>query len=422
MLLPKMFQVRQQFETLEIGDIQKEIENRIRGMQSRPEVRAGQSVAVACSSRGIAEHAAIVYSTVKFLKQMELEPFIIPAMGSHGGGTSEGQKKILELSGITQQSMGVPIRSSMETVIIGHTSDKIPVFMDKQAAEADWIVPINRIKSHTMFNGEVESGLMKMLAIGLGKKDGPAIYHKLAFEFGLEHVIRNVGFVIMSARSVLFGIGVVENAYGRPAMIGVFGADELERKEIKYLCKAKALEARLPLQNIDVLIIDEMGKDISGAGIDCNVIGRIDMPLCTGNPITPKIKRIVVCDLTAKSEGNAIGVGLADFITQRLFDKIDREVMNVNALTASDPEHARIPMVLLNDQQAISAAMATIGMIQPEQIRLVHIKNTKRLEKIIVSERCIDDVKKQPGLIVEYEPREIVFDNAGNMQPMRSFR
>lgn len=418
MPLPKMFQIRQQFETLEIGDIQKEIETRIRGLQSHPEVRAGQSVAVACSSRGIAEHAAIVGSTVKFLKQMQLEPFIIPAMGSHGGGTSAGQKKILELAGITRQSMGVPVRSSMDTVTIGHTNDQIPVFMDKQAAEADWIVPINRIKSHTMFTGEVESGLMKMLAIGLGKRDGPAIYHNFAFEFGLEHVIRTVGRTIMSARPVLFGVGVVENASGRPAMIGVFGADELERKEAEYLCKAKTLEPRLPLQNIDVLLIDEMGKDISGAGIDCNVIGRIAMPLLTKDPDAPSIKRIVVCDLTAKSEGNAIGVGLSDFITQRLFDKIDRESMNVNALTASDPEHVKIPMVLVNDQQAISAAISTIGIVKPDQIRLMRIKNTKQLDKIVVSEACLNNLHVCPGIVIEPEPFEIVFDAEGNLRPL----
>ena len=418
MSLPKMFKVRQQFVTLEVDDIEKEIETRIRGMKLHSGVRAGQSVAIACSSRGIADYAIIVGATVKYLKQIGLEPFIIPAMGSHGGGTSAGQKKVLELAGITKQSMGVPVRSSMETVTIGHTNSRIPVFMDQQAAEADWIVPINRIKSHTMFNGEVESGLMKMIAVGLGKKDGPAIYHNFAFEFGLEHVIRTVCRTIMSTRSILFGVGVVENAYGRPAMIGVFGADQLEKKEAEYLRKAKELESRLPLQNIDVLIIDEMGKDISGAGIDCNVVGRIDMPLLTKDPDTPLIKRIVVCDLTTKSEGNAIGVGLSDFITQRLFDKIDRESMNVNALTASDPEHVKIPMVLVNDQQAISAAISTIGMVKPDQIRLMRIKNTKQLDKIVVSEACLNDLRVCPGIVIESEPFEIVFDAEGNLRPL----
>lgn len=419
MILPKMYRVKQDYDTYEIENLEAEIEKKIKALAVlSQEVQAGQSVAVACSSRGIADHATIVGTTVRCLKEAGLKPFIMPAMGSHGGGTAAGQRKVLELAGITEEKMGVPIMSSMETEQIGQTDDGIPVFLDKHAAQADWIVPVNRIKSHTMFNGKTESGLIKMLAVGLGKKDGPEIYHNFAFNFGLEHVLQTVARVVMAHKPVLFGVGVVENAYCHPAKIGVFESQELETEEAKYLIASKKLEPQLPLEEIDVLIIDEMGKDISGAGIDCNVIGRLDMPLLGPNPASPNIKRIIVSDLTAKTEGNAIGLGLADIITERLFKKLDMEAMNVNALTASDPEHVKIPMIMPNDAKAINAATTTIGMVALEDLKIMRIKNTKTLDKMVVSGPCVTALKDKTGIIIDPESFEVDFDSDGNLPPL----
>lgn len=414
-LLPPMFHARQRFESSEISDIDQTVANLIGTLSVDSRIRPGQRVAVACSSRGIARYASIVGATIRELKKMGLEPFIIPAMGSHGGGTAEGQRNVLTMAGIDAEKMGVPIISSMETVTIGQTEDGIPVFMDAHAAGADWIVPINRIKAHTMFTGPVESGLMKMLSVGLGKKDGPSIYHKMAFDYGLGHVIETVARTVLARKTVLFGVGIVENAYGRPAKIGILEAERMEVEEQCLLQLAKSLEPRLPLDAIDVLVIDEMGKDISGAGIDCNVIGRIDMPLLAKNPSRPSIKRIAVCDLTKKSAGNAIGVGLADFITRRLFNKIDMEAMNVNGLTAADPEHARIPMVLENDGAVIRAAMSTIGSIPTDKMRIVRIKNTKALETLHVSKSCLDDLQTMPNIVIDPKPIDTILGADGNL-------
>jgi hypothetical protein len=415
-----MVKIHQKFENPLVENIHDKISFEIDRLDLALPQSGGPKVAVACSSRGIADYAAIVGSTVNRLKRLHLKPIIIPAMGSHGGGSAEGQLQVLAEAGITEESMGVPVMSSLKTSPVGVTEDQLPVFIDKFACEADYVVPVNRIKAHTMFSGEIESGLMKMLAIGLGNKKGPGLYHKAAFNLGFEHVIRTVARTVMSVVKILFGVAVIENGYCRPARIGVFESDQIEAMEKRYLLEAKRLEARLPLNEIDLLIVDEMGKDISGAGIDCNVVGRIDMPLLTENPPDPSIKRIVVCDLTQKSEGNAIGVGLADFITRKLADKIDMDAMYVNAMAASDPEHVRIPMILTNDRQAIDAAISTIGMIQPESLKIVRIQNTKQLDEIIVSEPCLEVLAGNPKITAVSEPFQLGFDADGQIEPFKA--
>jgi hypothetical protein len=411
-----MVKIRQRFEAPLVADLQYEIFSGINRLDLASQQVAGRSVAVACSSRGIADYDAVVESTISGLKGFGLKPFIVPAMGSHGGGTAEGQKKALVDAGITPERMGVAVMSSLETVEVGLTADGIPVLIDRFASEADFLVPINRIRSHTMFTGEIESGLMKMLAVGLGKPKGAAICHEAAFAFGLEHVIRTVARTVMAAKKVLFGIGVIENAYCRPAGIGVFRSDELEEREKRYLVESKRLEPRLPFESIDVLIVDIMGKDISGAGMDCNVIGRIGMPLMTEDPPSPRIKRIVVCDLTEKSEGNAIGIGLADITTRRLVEKIDPNAMYANAAAASDPEHVKIPMTMPNERQAIDAAVSSIGAVDEEALKIVRIKSTKHLDEMIVSEPCLAALANNPMITVISEPFRLAFDADGRME------
>jgi hypothetical protein len=248
-------------------------------------------------------------------------------MGSHGASTAEGQTKVLENYGISEDTMDVPIFSSLNVVQIGETQDAVPVYIDKAATEADYIVPINRVKPHTEFEHSIESGLMKMMAIGMGKQKGASIYHQGIMVYGYPHVIETVGRRVLETGRILFGVGIVENGFGQTAKICVTGPEELEEKEKVLLKEAKKLSAGLPFEEVDVLIIDEMGKDISGTGFDTKVVGRIGMPLVAKEPEAPKVKRIVVCNLTKNTDGNADGIGLADFVTRRLVDKIDLEII-----------------------------------------------------------------------------------------------
>jgi hypothetical protein len=373
---PRMLRVRQKFEAPVIQDIPRELALRVNRLGLEENVRRGQTAAVACSSRGIANYGAIVEATVRSLQELGLEPFIAPAMGSHGSATPEGQKRVLENYGISEERTGVPVRSSLEVVEIGKTEDHIPVFLDKLAWEADHIVPINRIKSHTDFEYEIESGLMKLMAIGLGKQKGAAICHQAILTHGYPRIILTVARKILQSGKILFGVGIVENGYAQTAQFGVVGPGELEEREKDLLKEAKKLEAHLPFEDVDILIIDEMGKDISGTGFDTKVVGRIHMPLVTKEPETPRVKRIVVCDLSQKAEGNADGVGMADFVTQRLVNKIDLDALYMNAITGVEPEHAKIPIALKHDREAIEVAMTSVGLVPPEKLRMIRVKET----------------------------------------------
>ncbi|MGD9370847.1 MAG: DUF362 domain-containing protein, partial [Desulfobacterales bacterium] len=303
MEFPKMLRIRQYFEAPTLNNIHNEVVSRIESVISSSTIREGQTVAIGCSSRGIKNYASIVKATTESLLQMNLKPFIFPAMGSHGAASSAGQKKVLENYGISEDTMGVPIKSSLDVVQIGKTEDHIPVYIDKFANAADHIVLINRIKHHTEFDSDIESGLMKMMAIGFGKKIGATIYHKAIMVHGYPKIIKSVARIVLQSEKVLFGVGIVENSLNQTSKIGVLRPHELEEKEKELLLEAKRLAARLPFEDIDVLIIDEMGKDVSGTGFDTKVVGRILMPLVVSEPDSPRVKRIVACDLTKDTEG-----------------------------------------------------------------------------------------------------------------------
>jgi len=417
MEFPKMLRVKQNFEAPVIEDIPQEIALQVNRLGLEKNVRPGQTVAVACSSRGIANYGTIVEATVRSLQQLGLEPFIVPAMGSHGAATPEGQKRVLEHYGILEERIGVPIRSSLEVVEIGETEDHIPVFLDKLASEADYIVPINRIKSHTDFDYEIESGLMKLMAIGLGKQKGAATYHQAILTYGYPRIILTVARKILQSGKVLFGVGIVENGYSQTAEIGVGRPEELEEREKGLLKKAKRLEARLPFEEVDILIIDEMGKDISGTGFDTKVVGRIHMPLVTKEPETPRVKRIIVCDLSQNTEGNAVGVGMADFVTQRLVDKIDIDALYMNAITGASPEHAKIPVTLKNDLEAIDVAMKSVGLTPPEELRMIRIKNTKLLVEVDISQAYEEELSNRNDIEIIFEGKPMAFDQEGCLKP-----
>jgi hypothetical protein len=352
---------------------------------------------------------------ISALKRLGLNPFIFPAMGSHGAATAEGQKRVLEHLGISETAVGAPIKSSLEVLQIGETEDHIPVYLDQLAAEADHIVLINRIKKHTEFDHEFESGLIKMMGIGIGKQEGAATYHEAMLTYGYPHVLLTVAHKVMAHCNLLFGVGSVENGYGQIAAIGVCPPDRIEDMEKELLKTAKAYAPGLPFDEADIVIIDEMGKDISGTGFDTKVVGRIGLPLVTADPENPRIKRIVVCDLTQGSEGNAVGVGIADIITQRLLDKIDMDALNINTITGVCPEMGKIPLTMKNDREAIEIAIKCVGLISKEKLKIIRIKNTSLLSEVDVSEAYEEELFARTDLEVVKGKCAMEFDADGNL-------
>ena len=379
-----------------------------------------RSVAVACSSRGLANYSTIVKAVVSFLKKLKLEPFLIPAMGSHGAATAAGQKRVLEHLGIDEAQVDAPIRSSLEIVQIGKTGEGITVYMDRLASEADHIVLINRIKKHTEFEHEFESGLLKMMAIGLGKQEGAAAYHEAMLTYGYPAVILAVARKVMLHANLLFGVGTVENGYGQTARIGVGLKESIEEMEKELFVFAKACAPALPFDEADIILIDEMGKEISGTGFDTKVVGRIGLPLVSPEPERPTIKRIVVSDLTEGSAGNAVGVGIADIITRRLFDKIDMDALNMNTITGVCPEMGKIPLTVKDDIEAIDIAIKCVGLIPREKLKIMRIKNTALLSEVDVSEAYEDEIAGRDDLEMITPKREMDFDPAGYLKPFLS--
>jgi len=417
MKLPCMIRVKQTFDDTTLDDITENIHSQIQNLGLEKRVKNGQTVAVACSSRGLSNYRIIVHAVISALKQLRLSPFIIPAMGSHGAATAAGQKRVLEHLGIVEEAVGAPIRSSLEVIRIGETEDHIPVYVDKLAAKADHIVLINRIKKHTEFDHEFESGLIKMMGIGLGKQEGAATYHEAMLTYGYPRVLLTVARKVMQHSNLLFGVGCVENGYGQTAAVGVCPKDNIEEMEKELFTSAKAYAPCLPFDEADIIIIDEMGKDISGTGFDTKVVGRIGLPLVTDDPEIPDIKRIVVCDLTEGSEGNAVGVGIADIITQRLLDKIDMDALNINTITGVCPEMGKIPLTMKNDQEAIEIAVKCVGLIPKEKLKIMRIKNTSRLSEVEVSEAYEQVLSTRADLDIINEKKAMEFDAAGNLKP-----
>jgi len=417
MQFPKMYRIRQAFDPQKIDDIPAEIRTGMATLSLESKITPGQTVAVACSSRGVTNYGVIVKKVVTSLKAMGLNPFIFPAMGSHGSATAKGQQQVLAHLGITEESTGVPVRSSLDVVEIGETKQGIPVYLDRQASEADHIVLINRIKKHTEFVHKFESGLMKMMAIGIGKQKGAAIYHQAMLTYGYANVIHSIAQKVMQRANILLGVGIVENGYGETAKIGLWPCEKIEEQEIELMKLAKQLSPALPFNEADIIVIDEMGKEISGSGFDTKVVGRIGMPMVSDDPEFPKIKRILVCDLTKASEGNAVGVGVVDFITRRLYDKIDQEALDINTITGVCPEMGKIPLTLENDREALDIAIRCVGLIPTDKLKIMRIKNTLRLSEIDVSEGYEAEMKKRTDLEIIQDKRHMAFNDSGNFSP-----
>jgi hypothetical protein len=417
---PLMGRIRQQIVSRPLVDIQGSIEDSILRLVPSLKVRPGARVAVGCSSRGIKNYALIVKAVVNGLKAAGYRPHLFPAMGSHGSATARGQAQVLARTGISEKTMGCPIISSLDVEIVGQLPTGMPVVMDRSAFQADAFVVVNRIKSHTEFTHSFESGLMKMMAIGMGKEFGATLYHRFFMKHGYAATIEAIANLILETRPLLFGVGIVEDGLAQTSQVKVISAERLLAEEVKLLKLARKMIPKLPFEDIDVLVIDEMGKDISGSGFDTKVVGRLSMPLLGPDPKTPRIKRIVVCDLTDISKGNADGVGIADFITERLYTKIDRQALYVNALAGSEPEHARIPMVLPTDHAAVEAGIATIGPVDMETLRLVRIINTRDLEVMQVSSALLAECQGRADIQILDNSYPLAFTPDGTLAPLNT--
>ena len=412
-MLPKMIRVRQSFAGPRLTDIPRTVAERLEG--AGLPVKRGETVAVGAGSRGIASIDVIVGATVRWLRDRGARPFVFPAMGSHGGGTPEGQLSVLEHYGITEATMGCPVRATMDVVQVGEALG-LPVWLDRHAADADWIGLVNRVKPHTDFKGSIESGLFKMMTIGLGKYKGAIQYHRANVQHGYETVITSVGREMLARARIGFGLGIVENGYDETALVEAFSAQDLEAGERRLLKSAREWMARLPFSPIDVLVIEQMGKNISGSGMDTNVIGRPTNPH-EPFPSDPKILWIVALDITEESYGNAIGIGNADFTTRRLVDRIDMKPTLINAITACSPGMAKVPATYETDREAIETALSCIGLTPPERARVVRIKNTLLLGEIEVSEAYAAEVDKRRDLTVLGES-PLGFDASGRLRPL----
>jgi hypothetical protein len=414
-----MYAVRQTFIREQEPDVQQAVSREFQRLASELSLNPGASVAVAVGSRGIRNIAIITRSVIDGLKSLGAEPFIFPAMGSHGGGTAEGQAAVLNHYGVTEEAMGCPIRAGMGTVRIGESPDGIPVFLDRYAAQADHVVPINRIKSHTEFKGDIESGIMKMLLIGMGKHEGARTYHRAFADYGFDRIARGVAPVVLDKARALFALAIVENAYNETAIVRGLLPKEVVTSECALLRKAKELAPRLPFEDIDVLVVDQMGKNVSGSGMDTNVIGRFYNHVAR-EPAKPHIKRIYVRDLTPESLGNACGIGLADFTHRSLVAKIDSAATNTNCLTGVNPEKGRIPIVCDTDLQALGFCFDTIGLTPPEQARLIWIRNTLDLTELEISQTLMNQADGRSDLQVIAGPSPLKFDAGGNLRMWRT--
>jgi len=409
--LPRMVNVRQKFEAQRLHDIPAAVTREFQRPEVRSRVKPGQVVAVGCGSRGIANIAEIAKSVIGELRALGAQPFVFPCMGSHGAATAEGQRKVLESYGITEASTGVPIKATMETVVVGHLEDGTPVHMDRHASEADAIVVINRIKPHTSFRGATESGLTKMLAIGIGKIIGASTYHQHGMD-RFPELLPKIRDVNIGQRNVLFGVGIVENAYDETALIEVIPADQLATREPQLQAMAKEQMPQICIDEIDVLIIDEMGKNISGAGFDPNITGRNRRSIEWS--AKPNVKKIVVLGLTSETMGNATGLGSADVITMRLYRELDVPSTYANIITSCNLDGAAIPMIMNTDREAIALAIKTVVRVKPQDCRIVRIRNTLQLAEIQVSEPLLAEIQSRPDRFeIVSEPAAFPFDANG---------
>jgi hypothetical protein len=413
MLPSRLLIIRQTFPDLRLGDVRADARARLEECGLAARLQRGARVAIGVGSRGIANIDVIVHSVVQYWRDHGMAPFIFPAMGSHGAATPEGQADVLAHLGISEGSLGCPIVSRADVVSLGRTADGIEVFMDAAAHAADAVMIVARVKWHTSFSGRLESGLMKMMAIGLGKFAGAQSYHTHARRLGLEHVIRTAGRLVLQSGKMIGGLAIVEDAHHNTAHLEAVPADSIERRDEELLARAKSWMPRLPC-DLDVLIVDEMGKNISGTGMDAKVVNRGPAGEYNPWPGLPSIERIFVRELHPLTYGNAMGIGMADVTTGRLAGQIDWEPTRVNALSAGVPSRIRLPTHFPDDRSCLRWVSATSGKINPEQVTFGWVRNTLALDRLAVSENLRGQIEALPHVAVE-EPFEVRWDDSGNL-------
>ena len=409
MHFPSLYRIQQRFDVSSIDNVAQAVRDEFARFSPETRVRPGQSVAVGVGSRGTHDLKILVETVVDCLRAMKLNPYVIPAMGSHGGATAEGQIQVLADLGITEEAVKAPIVSNMDVVSLGQIESGAEVFFAKDALAADHIVVINRVKPHTAFRADVESGLCKILAVGCGRQKGAANMHK----YDLGKTIVPAARLIMQKASVLCGLGVTENAVGGTQSIKLVGPQEFAEVDREFLKIAWSLLPKLPMDDLDILLVDEMGKNVSGAGMDPNVIGFWRRE---GGPRKPDFRILIVLDLTPHSHGNATGIGMADLTTRRVIDQIDWDATYMNVFTSGVLRSARMPIPLENDRAAVETALARVPV--PANARMVRIVNTGELETFWASQAVLPELKANANITVGHQPIKLRFNQDGRLIPM----
>ena len=413
--LPQIMKVSQTFDNTKLDDVEGDLNQKLIDKNIKDKIKPGMKIAITGGSRGISFYKELMKTIVSFVKKCGATPFIVPSMGSHGGGTSEGQENMLKKLGITKESVGCEIISSMDVVEVGRTSKDLPVYIDKNAANADGIILLNRVKLHTSFRGKYESGLIKMMAIGLAKRKGADMTHFLRYENMAENLVE-VGKIAINNLNIICGVASIENGYNEVADLFVLHKDEILQEEPKILEKSKRLMPRIYLDDIDVLIVNEIGKNISGTGVDTNIVGRFHTNAASGGPNTVKLGFL---DISEKSGGNGNGMGLADFVSKKFFRKIDFESTYINAITSTEPNSVKLPLVLDNDKYVFQGCVKLCGVKNIQDIKLVIINNTKELDEIYMSKSAFENTVDKSKVKKESELFDIPFDEEGNLDLYR---
>ncbi len=413
--LPQIMKVSQTFDNTKLDDVEGDLNQKLIDKNIKDKIKQGMKIAITGGSRGISFYKELMKTIVSFVKKCGATPFIVPSMGSHGGGTSEGQENMLKKLGITKESVGCEIISSMDVVEVGRTSKDLPVYIDKNAANADGIILLNRVKLHTSFRGKYESGLIKMMAIGLAKRKGADMTHFLRYENMAENLVE-VGKIALNNLNIICGVASIENGYNEVADLFVLHKDEILQEEPKILEKSKCLMPRIYLDDIDVLIVNEIGKNISGTGVDTNIVGRFHTNAASGGPNTVKLGFL---DISEKSGGNGNGMGLADFVSKKFFRKIDFESTYINAITSTEPNSVKLPLVLDNDKYVFQGCVKLCGVKNIQDIKLVIINNTKELDEIYMSKSAFENTVDKSKVKKESELFDIPFDDEGNLDLYR---
>jgi Lactate racemase N-terminal domain len=419
MVFPPLARVRQSIPQPRLDDVPGTIGRLIRGSRLRERVAPGGTIAVGIGSRGVHGIDLVARTIVDTLRNMRYKPFIVAAMGSHGGATAEGQRELLAGYGVTSESMGVAVKTDMDTVVLGTNPVGLPIYFDKNAYQADGIILANRVKPHTDFRATHESGVLKMLVIGLGKRDGASQVHKLGVR-GLREVLPAVGRFLVKNTPFALGLAIVENAADVPAEITALEPETIFEIEPVLLERARGLMGRLPFDQIDLLVVGELGKNYSGAGMDPNVIGRLFVET-QPDFNRPVVTRLVVLDVSDESHGNIVGVGFADLTTDRLVSRVDQQSFRINTLTSCCLQRSRIPLALPTDREAIQAGLETCWRIDPSEARVVVIPNTLELQSLWVSRPLDDEVRAHPHLTCETDFQSMPFLEDGSLDQCSLF-